>query len=268
VLAAAKAAYIAAKILSIALDRGCNQIIVAGVVVLGNGGVGGGNSSLACIISDGLLLIADTLYTQVLYCDTDFTRRQVDTAVARMKTVHDDLEVTSSKVDATKTAVDETKTAVGGARTDILADASKNKTDIMEAMGKNTTTITTAVGDGTTTIVNNDNVNKNFLLRLQIEADLSSTDGSTFVAMFLTPVSKCFSVLNDKGVSTGTTQCGYLDFARAIVVQTIANLAGSNASQANSFLASGDSYRTAGNYKMAYQNYRQAYKAAAGIATK
>ena len=84
----------------------------------------------------------------------------------------------------------------------------------------------------------------------------------------MTPSNVCSPVLNEKGVAQSSQQCGYLDLVRAIVVQTIANLAGSNASQANSFLAQGDSYKTAGNYRQAYQNYRLAYKTAAGISTR
>ncbi|HKO97279.1 MAG TPA: hypothetical protein VJU86_09820 [Pyrinomonadaceae bacterium] len=45
-------------------------------------------------------------------------------------------------------------------------------------------------------------------------------------------------------------------------MQTIARLAGANASQANSLLAKGDQDRTAGNYSAAYENYRAAYKTA------
>ena len=106
--------------------------------------------------------------------------------------------------------------------------------------------------------------NREFLLRTQIEADLSSTDGSIFVALFLTPGTTCFQpVLTDKGLPVaGSMQCGYLDFARAIVVQTIANLAGTNTTQANSFLAKGDAARSSGDYKQAYTNYRSAYKTA------
>ena len=99
-------------------------------------------------------------------------------------------------------------------------------------------------------------------------ASASSTDGATFVAMFLTPKTVCAPVLDDKGVAQSAQQCGYLDFARAIVEQTVTNLAGANAAQANAFLAKGDTFRAAKDYKQAYQNYRLAYKTAAGISTR
>jgi hypothetical protein len=91
VLIAAKAVYLVAKIINFATSRGCDQIIVAGAVVGGFGGVGGGNVSLACIASDIFLQAADVLQSQVAECDTDFTRRSVDTAVARLETIHSDM---------------------------------------------------------------------------------------------------------------------------------------------------------------------------------
>ncbi|MCA1624375.1 MAG: hypothetical protein LC768_02285 [Acidobacteria bacterium] len=320
VVIAANAAYIATKILDIAFNRGCNQVVVAGVIVLGAGGVGGGNSSLACIVTDGLLFAAEQVRDKVNACDDNFTERSVDTAVKRMETIHTDLDnsIINDNNNATSiiandnsnktniindaatnkttitTAVTDAKTFIDGNATTnkntIVADALANKNTITSAINTGTTTVTTAVGDGTTTILINDNKNKNtivedaktnkefvvdnaktnkeFLLRMQIEADLSSTDGATFVAMFLTPGNVCAPVLNDKGVAQSSQQCGYLDFARAIVAQTIANLAGSNTALANSFLTKGDTYKSSGDYRQAYQNYRLAYKTAAGISTK
>jgi hypothetical protein len=92
-------------------------------------------------------------------------------------------------------------------------------------------------------------------LLLQIEADLATPDNATPVALFVTPGTVC-------GPSAPLNQCGLLGLVRQIVVQTISNLIGSNATQANSFLAKGDQYRNAGNFPAAYQQYRQAYKTA------
>jgi hypothetical protein len=303
VVLAAKAALLVTKIINIASDRACGQVVVAGVVVLGNGGVGGGNPSLACIVSDGLLFAAEQLVDKITSCDNEFTARSVDTAVARMATVHTDIE--SSRLDVIKDAATNRTTVTdavtiaknfvdGNATTNkntIVNNDNENKDTIVGTIGAGTVIIQGAVSDGTAaligdnlknknTIVANDNtnkdavvddakVNKTLLLRMQIEADLSSTDGATFVAMFLTPKTVCAPVLDDKGeVITGTEQCGYLDFARGIVVQTIGNLAGANAATANAFLAKGDTHRLARDYKQAYQNYRLAYKTAAGISTR
>jgi hypothetical protein len=306
VVLAAKAALLVTKIINIASDRACGQVVVAGVVVLGNGGVGGGNPSLACIISDGLLFAAEQLVDKITSCDNEFTARSVDTAVARMATIHGDIAKIETDL-ASSVLNDNTNKGLiitnNGTNKDLIisnSDTNKglittnsnaNKDLIIGEIGAGTVVVTGAVSDGTQTLVNagnahkntivgndntnkgliiaNDDTNKTFLLRMQIEADLSSTDGATFVAMFLTPSNVCSQVLNDKGESlAGTTQCGYLDFARAIVVQTVSNLAGANTTTANAFLAKGDTFRAAKDYKQAYQNYRLAYKTAAGISTR
>jgi hypothetical protein len=165
VLIAAKAVLLVAKIINIAADRGCKQVVVAGVIVLGAGGVGGGNSSLVCIATDAILEAAEQLHSVVMDCNADFTRRSVDTAVARLETIHSDM--------ANSVANDNT----------------------------NATTITTAVGDGTSTIVKNDNTNKDAvvanddankieMLRLHIAVDLSSAENSVVNGAFMLPAAK------------------------------------------------------------------------------
>lgn len=302
VVIAADAVYFAAKILDIALNRGCNQVAV--VVVAGVGG--GANTSLACIVSDGILFAAEQVRDKVASCDDDFTKRSVDAAVARMETIHADLEdsVTNDNTNkntivandnTNKDAIIANDTANKNA---IVANDNANLLTIQGAINTGTTTVTTAVGDGTAQIISNNNANKNTIvandntnkdtivandntntaaiiananankeelkslhLRTLIETDLSSTDGSVFVGLFMTPASVCTPVLNGNGVEQSAQQCGYLDLVRAIVVQTIANLARPN-SNANSFLTKGDNYRASGDYRQAYQNYRSAYKAA------
>jgi hypothetical protein len=170
------------------------------------------------------------------------------------------------------------------------------KTDIVNNDNANTTTIVENDNANKTTIVNNDNANtvkiiaaieaaktyivtdahankdevKNLLLRTQIEADLTSTDGSTFVALYETPSTTCLTSLNDKGLPQSVSlpgfptitipQCGLLDLVRAIVRDTIANVgAGTNA---QAFFVTAEAHRAAGKYKLAYASYRQAYKAA------
>lgn len=284
---AADAVYFAAKILDIALNRGCNQVVVAGVIILGEGGVGGGNTSLACIVSDGILFVAEQLRNKIQACDDDFTKRSIDASVARLGHLHTDIENSVANDNANTTTI---TGAVTTASNTITSNDNTNKTTIVTAIANsqgaivtnansNTTALTTAISNTQTAIITNDNTNKNtivtndnankntivandnanaamlsnLLLRLQIEADLATNDSATPVALFMTPETRC-------GLSAPLNQCGLLGLVRQIVVQTIANLAGANASQANSFLAKGDQYRTAGNYASAYQNYRQAYK--------
>jgi hypothetical protein len=151
-------------------------------------------------------------------------------------------------------------TAISNTQTAIINNDNTNKNTIVANDDANKNTIVANDNANKNTIVANDNANaamlSNLLLRLQIEADLAAADNATPVALFVTPSISC-------GSSAPLNQCGLLGLVRQIVVQTISNLIGSNASQANSYLAKGDQYANAGNYAAAYQQYRQAYKAAA-----
>ncbi len=180
---------------------------------------------------------------------------------------------------------------VTAAKDEILANDDSNTTNIINNDNSNKDTIVNNDNANKTTIVNNDNANtlaltnlinatrieilntvndskeetNNLLLRTQIEADLSSTDGSTFVALYETPSNICLPSLNQKGLPqigalSNPVQCGLLDLVRSIVRDTIANI--NTSSTASAFFAKGDAQRAAGDYKGAYTSYRQAYKAA------
>jgi hypothetical protein len=298
---AADAVYVAAKVINAVADRACNQVVVAGVIVLGEGAVGGGNTSSACIAADALLFVAENVHDKLESCDDDFTKRSIDAAVGRLAHLHADVEAGVANDNANKTAVisnDNTNKASivanDNANKDaVIANAESNKSAVFSKIGDSAAAIianddankaAVVANDNANknTIVNNDNANKNtivandnanraaiiandnanatmlrdLLLRTQIEADLSATDGNVPVALFETPETVCAG-------AAPLNQCGLLGLVRTIVVQTIARLAGSSAAQANSFLAKGDQYAAAGNYKAAYQQYRAAYKAAA-----
>lgn len=173
-----------------------------------------------------------------------------------------------------------TATNITTAQTAIVNNDNANTTTIVNNDNANTLTILTAVEAAKTYIVTDAHANKdevkNLLLRTQIEADLASTDGSTFIALYQTPSTTCRTSLNDKGLPQSVSlpgfptitipQCGLLDLVRAIVRDTIANIG--TGSNAQSFFAAAEGQRTAGKYKAAYASYRQAYKAAAGYAAK
>jgi len=152
----------------------------------------------------------------------------------------------------------------------IITNDNNNKTTIVTNDNANTLALTNLVNSALAQIISNATANKeetkNLILRTQIEADLASTDGAAFVALYETPVTVCFPSLNplglpQAGTPANTTQCGLLDLVRSIVQQTITNVgAGTNA---QSFFNTGDEQRAAGQYKAAYTSYRKAYKAAA-----
>lgn len=130
--------------------------------------------------------------------------------------------------------------------TNIISNDNTNKTAIINNDNANLVTTLAAIESSKTQIIINANANKDELLRLQIHADLASVDSATSVAIFMLPAAKD----------------GYLELVRTIVVQMIADLAGSSTAQANSFLKQGDAQKNAGNYKAAYSLYRKAYQAA------
>jgi len=55
---------------------------------------------------------------------------------------------------------------------------------------------------------------------------------------------------------------GYLELARAIVIDAIAKLGGTKTVNANKQLAQGDAQKALGNFFKAYSFYRQAYRTA------
>ena len=258
----------------------CNQVaVVAGF---------GGNTRVACEITDAVYLAAKVVNQAIHFCDDDYNASVGEASFERLGHIHDDLE-------------------------DVKANDNTNYTNIIGNAATNTTTVTTAIssaqtavikaGDANsaaiinndnankTTIVNNDNANTlaltnlinaarveilntvkdgkeetiNLLLRTQIEADLSSTDGSTFVALYETPGNVCLPSLNQKGlpqigVLSSPVQCGLLDLVRSIVRDTISNVGTKTTAQ--KFFATAEAQYSAGRYKDAYASYRQAYKAA------
>ncbi|CAN5488093.1 hypothetical protein BH10ACI2_BH10ACI2_16360 [soil metagenome] len=183
------------------------------------------------------------------------------------------------------TSTSTTATNITNAQTAIIANSDSNRVLIVNNDNTNKDTIVSNDNSNRVLILNaieaakslivadahaNKDEVKNLLLRTQIEADLASTDGSVFVALYETPTTVCLTSLNDKGLPQSATlpgalpvpipQCGLLDLVRAIVRDTIANVgAGTNA---QAIFATAEAQRAAGKYKAAYTSYRQAYKAA------
>jgi hypothetical protein len=246
---ATDAIYFIAKGIHAASDRACNQVVVVVTVVAGEGGGGGGNTSAACVAADALLIAATVVRDKVSACNDDFTKRTIDGAFNRMGHLDSQLDSSIANDNTNKTTI---TTAISNSQGAIVANANGN-----------TATLTTAISNTQTAIISNDDTNRNtivananantatlktLILHTQIEADLASSDSATFVALYMTPGAKG----------------GFLELTRSIVVQTIANIAGSNTDQANALLAKGDAAVVAGDYKKAYSYFRLAYKKAEG----
>lgn len=232
-----------------AASRACNEDIL------------GENTSLACIVTDGIYLAAKIVNYGLHFCNDKIDQAELLASYTRLDHLHSDLEASVANDNANKTSIinnDNTNT------TNIVANDNANKTSIINNDNANKTAIINNDNTNTTNIINNDNANttnilvnanankneiRDLILRTQIEADLATADSATLVALYLTP----------------TANGGYLDLVRTIVAQTIANIqaAGGNTGQAQSLLSQGDAARTAGDFKGAYTLYRKAYKAAA-----
>jgi hypothetical protein len=169
---AADAVYVAAKVINAVADRACNQVVVAGVIILGEGAVGGGNTSSACIAADALLFVAENVHDQLEACDEDFTKRSVDAAVGRLSHLHADLEASVAGDNANKAAIvanDNTnKTAIvansDANKTAIITNSDANKTAIITNAEANKSAVFTKIGDSATAIIANDDANKSAIV--------------------------------------------------------------------------------------------------------
>lgn len=81
--------YKAARLVKdIALDI-CNQIIIVPIPLAG---CVGGNTSLACIISDTAFNVAEIVFGELEFCDNQILGDRMDAVYERMEHLHDDLE--------------------------------------------------------------------------------------------------------------------------------------------------------------------------------
>ncbi len=260
IIAADVTFFIAEGIRDAAQDA-CNEVIV----ILGEGG----NGSLACLITDAIYLTAKALNQAIHFCDDDYAQSVGQASFDRLGHIHADLEGSIANDNANKTEIVNNDNAN---KTTIVNNDNTNKNTIVANDDAHFLSLTNLINATRTAIINNANDNKdevkNLLLRTQIEADLASTDGSAFVALYETPSNVCLPSLNDKGMAQlaaslgapAPTQCGLLDLVRSIVRDTIANVGAGTTAQ--KFFATAEAQRAAGKYKDAYASYRQAYKAA------
>lgn len=219
---------------------------------------------------EGAILAEETLRGQYEFCISPSTQDVIDIVGAAKQEILDNAAANTTTI----------TTRVSTAETNIVNNDNTNKDTIVNNDNNNKDTIVNNDNANTLALTNlinatrieilkdardNKDESNNLLLRTQIEADLSSTDGSTFVALYETPGNVCLPSLNNQGLPqigelSNPVQCGLLDLVRSIVRDTIANV--NDSSNAQSFFATGDAQRAAGNFKAAYTSYRKAYKAA------
>jgi len=207
-------------------------------------------------VAKSIELALDLLHAHYLECNA---KRDGDALTAGLGTINT-INTTAGSIKTTLTGVNTTVTGINTTVTGI-----NTKIDTLSTKADTTNNTVNTVNGNVTTINNNvnnlntkvDNVNTNIdnsrtliinnNLRLLIEADLATPDSSTPLALFETPAAKG----------------GHLEMVRLIVFETIQNLTGATAAQANATLASVDALIVAGKYKAAYAALRKAYKTAA-----
>lgn len=132
---AAQEVLIAAKGVWSAASRGCDEV----VVVAGFGG----NVSLVCIITDGVLAVAEGVLNGYEFCDNDIDSAEINGSYRRLEHIHGDLS---------------------DAQTTIVDNQNSNKSDVTNAVDAAKTEITNALDSAKTAIINNDNTNKNTIV--------------------------------------------------------------------------------------------------------
>ncbi|MEP7213019.1 MAG: hypothetical protein ABI791_08090 [Acidobacteriota bacterium] len=262
VIIAADVVYFLAEAVRDIAQDGCNEV----VVILGEGG----NLRAACLVTDAIYIIAKAVNQALHFCDDDYAASVGQASFDRLGHIHGDLEASVANDNGNATSIINNDnlnrtTIVNNDNTNkdtIVNNDNANRTTIVNNDNANALALTNLVNAALATIIANANANKeelkNLMLRTQIEADLASTDGSVFVALYATPSTTCTT----PSVPNPTTQCGYLDLVRAIVSETIINIAGTSTASAQALLNQGDAQKAEGNFKGAYTTYRKAYKIA------
>jgi hypothetical protein len=203
-----------------AASRACDQV----AVVLGEGG----NTSLVCIIADGILTVAEAAFNGVQFCENDIDSAEINGSYRRLAHIHSDLEAS-------------------------VANDNANKTTIVNNDNANRDTIVNNDNSNRNLIITNSNANRDAILnaglRIAIEANLSENEDP--VAMYQLPAPQ-----------------GYLDLARSIVRLNIDGMRarGQNVYGAERYYSNALTLISQGKYKWAYRKLQQSYREATKVA--
>src|SRR5262245_18857334 len=185
---AALLVYLIAESVAISAKDACLQT----AVVLGEGG----NTSLACLISDGIFGVAKGVWATLEFCDDNFTKLMVDTSYARLANIHSDLEssVTNDNNNTLSIKSNDNLNAItllsksDSISASIKANTDSNAASIISALNNkaaaitgnadtNRATILSAISDAASSInggaTTSQNQVRDLILDTQIEADLA-----------------------------------------------------------------------------------------------
>ena len=250
-----------AKLIWVAADRACNEVLV----VLGEGG----NGSLVCIIADEILQAAELILDEYTICDGDTQGAQVAANYDRLAYINEQIDTDHNSAiandNANKNAIVANDNANAGAT---QANDNANKAAIVANDNANAGATQANDNANKAAIVANDNANKTAiignananqvvlvqllantaaqLLKTQIETNLASSEPA--VGYYELPAAKG----------------GQLEAVRDDVAALIQALqsSGLGVGSAVTYLNQGNTYLASGQYKLAYARYRSAYQQA------
>ena len=239
-----------AKLIWVAADRACNEV----VVILGEGG----NGSLVCIIADEILQAAELILDEYTICDGDTQGAQVAANYDRLAYINVQIDTDHNAAianeNANKNAIVANDSANAGAT---QANDNANRAAIVANDNANAGAIQANDNANKTAIIGNANANQVVLvqilantaaqlLKTQIETNLASSGPA--VGYYELPAAKG----------------GQLEAVRDDVAALIQALqsSGLGVGTAATYLSQGNTYLASGQYKMAYARYRSAYQQA------
>jgi hypothetical protein len=239
-----------AKLVWVAADRACNEV----VVVLGEGG----NGSLVCIIADEILQAAELVLDEYTICDGDTQSAQVTANYDRLAYINGQIDTDyNATIANSNTNASATQANDNANRNTIVANDNANAGATQANDNANKNTIVANDNANKAAIISNDNANQVVLVQLlaNTAAQLLKTQIETNLASSGPPVGY-YELPAAKG--------GQLEAVRddvAALIQTFQS-SGMGVGSAATYLSQGNGYLASHQYKLAYARYRSAYQQA------
>src|SRR5262249_10435037 len=123
------------------------------LIVLGEGG----NTSLACVITDSIYIVAHAVWEAAHFCNEEFTDATVDANYERLEHIHGDLEASVTNDNTNKTTIVNNDNSN---KTMIIAEIDAKATAISSQIDSGTTNILNKIESKGNDIINNDNTNR------------------------------------------------------------------------------------------------------------
>lgn len=152
-LASVDLAYFAAETARDIAKDACLETLI----VLGEGG----NTSLACTITDAIYIVAHAVWEAAHFCNEEFTDATVDANYDRLEHIHGDLEASVTNDNTNKTTIVNNDNSN---KTMIIAEIDAKATAISSQIDSGTTNILNKIESKGNDIINNDNTNRTLII--------------------------------------------------------------------------------------------------------